>query len=1333
MMNGKLMFDSESAPGGPSGRQVSQSSQYISKLTGHNFDIEFAQKLRMQKHNNQLASLQKINYPQQQHSFDSHQYDKRYPLQFIPGQLELKHNYSDSDEPSSFYQPIPSKQHYYSSYRRFKTCDRLPKHKHFENSFHPKPLDSNISMSHTDHHLSSTPTVAGLSELQTDNKTMSLTTPSAQMPTTLSLPLRISRETAFKPINHKTFDRNASSSSSQSIHECNSESYVIANVNNEVGHSSNNVKINSTPNLLDYINTINSSVSSYKYNNPLIYAQQQFHLQQLKQFQQRDIPNHGDNRLPTTGKDCTTRSMEELLKRQKKLDHLQYCLQRYEIEREEAGQAIRRIEERMQELEARASDLLEYDISKNLTNNTLNPLQQQWGNLTTNINKACNQREQFTTDDLEYQYIRWLKSIEDSANTLKPTELDENPANIFTQNNYMYIESSANDENDISKHQTKSQCSTEHSFNPVSLPNVNNTSSLKTSTQVDNNNNSSSETKRNLLLEHLMIQRQRLATADASVALLAKRLMLLNTSPKVQQNNTEEKAIYKRKVSYPGNSLEQNISTFDQLIDNQQALTYSMTPNVLRNSKMIGGTVNSTIHSEYSTDSIFQSQLPNSSVDDILTHGHSPKPKFTGWQKSSTIERINSSSAQYLLDSPRLNNSNNTTTTKSTNITQKSKEMPTNNMNNNISKNELNNLHQDGDLSVPNVERRRLPTPIRGDLSVWNVKNYLHKNPQFTKLASENGYIELANASSSPTNDEDYTNRLLYGISKTQLPSRRYFNTNSSNNSMTGFLTPINCSFLSTTTQQSSPTTITTQPLLYNEKHLTGKPLLNHRPAPPTQQSQLKPVPPLPPKPNQINMQTSIEATQEHLSAEDEEVYKFMSRSLDANEETNLDFQPLNRNLTDSKQRPLPPPYYVNINDTNNEKLLNQRKLFPHKISRTMNNKTSQLLKQTITLNHESHILTGSLTSLNDTTKEVEEEREEESNNRLLNPSTKSRKSLNSIEKMKNQLEVNQAHKIKRYIKQKSDYSFNLREYLQNLHHPINELAIETSDATVLPEQHGGICLTSLLGNWLTSRTTRAQKTPTVDESLDYFQCKIILTSRICGGYLWIMKKPNRQRNNNNNNIWDSIMRRVHDTSSNQLTNTDNEKHNKRIIIRSSNNARWCRKWLSCDMLEQKIFICERKGCGRIECTINFTTIKDIHQSSTDQLLDCQKSCSLSPRISQKTSSTLVNTNTSNINTTANNNNRQVKSSTQQDKHTTILDTDEEQKQNSLIIKKSITNNTMTTTKNCTEKTETLFCLETTLHTYFLMAPSSELTRLWIDVLKQAMRMVSNSTFINNG
>lgn len=45
---------------------------------------------------------------------------------------------------------------------------------------------------------------------------------------------------------------------------------------------------------------------------------------------------------------------------------------------------------------------------------------------------------------------------------------------------------------------------------------------------------------------------------------------------------------------------------------------------------MIGGTVNSTIHSEYSTDSIFQSQLPNSSVDDILTHGHSPKPKFTG-------------------------------------------------------------------------------------------------------------------------------------------------------------------------------------------------------------------------------------------------------------------------------------------------------------------------------------------------------------------------------------------------------------------------------------------------------------------------------------------------------------------------------------------------------------------------------------------------------------------------------------------------------------------------------------------------------------------------------
>ena len=55
-----------------------------------------------------------------------------------------------------------------------------------------------------------------------------------------------------------------------------------------------------------------------------------------------------------------------------------------------------------------------------------------------------------------------------------------------------------------------------------------------------------------------------------------------------------------------------------------------MTPNVLRNSKMISGTVNSAIHSEYSTDSIFQSQLPHSSEDDILTHGHSPKPKFIG-------------------------------------------------------------------------------------------------------------------------------------------------------------------------------------------------------------------------------------------------------------------------------------------------------------------------------------------------------------------------------------------------------------------------------------------------------------------------------------------------------------------------------------------------------------------------------------------------------------------------------------------------------------------------------------------------------------------------------
>ncbi|KAF7255571.1 hypothetical protein EG68_07668 [Paragonimus skrjabini miyazakii] len=40
------------------------------------------------------------------------------------------------------------------------------------------------------------------------------------------------------------------------------------------------------------------------------------------------------------------------------LDYLQRCLKRYEIERVEAGEAVRRIEDRLQELQERTSDLL---------------------------------------------------------------------------------------------------------------------------------------------------------------------------------------------------------------------------------------------------------------------------------------------------------------------------------------------------------------------------------------------------------------------------------------------------------------------------------------------------------------------------------------------------------------------------------------------------------------------------------------------------------------------------------------------------------------------------------------------------------------------------------------------------------------------------------------------------------------------------------------------------------------------------------------------------------------------------------------------------------------
>ncbi|TNN13333.1 hypothetical protein EWB00_003039 [Schistosoma japonicum] len=1213
-MSNKFIYDGETAPGGPSRRQI---SQHLHKLTSYSSDLDHLHKIKMEQQQcDQVTSLERLKFAQR--------YDNHFqPLHYFSGQSELKHNYSDSDEPSGFYQSIPLNQHYHSSHRQFTALDRLPKHKHIENSFHQKLQDSNLFMLHSDqqhHRHLKAPVVTTHGILMTDNAISSETSPT-KMPSSTSFPLTISRETAFKPINYKFNDRN-SSSSTQSIHEYKSESIVVNNMNNEVGYSisnnsRNHAKINSTPNLLDSINKINSSVDSFNNSDLLAYKQQlqKQQLQPFKQFQQREKSYH-DNKVTKFKNECTTNSMEELLKRQKKLDHLQYCLQRYEIEREEAGQAIRRIEERMRELEARASDLLEYDISNSLSNEEINPLQQQQrqvGMADPSINKLCSQSQQLTTEDLESQYIHWLKSIENSTHTLKSSETDRNLSSIYAQNNYMYIESSANNENDTSTHQPKSLCTFKHSFDPMTSPIVSNTSSSKTTTSIDDiynnkSNSSQQETKRNLLLEHLMVQRQRLATADASVALLAKRLMLLNTSPKVQQDSALEKTFYKQKVSYPGTPLEQITSTCDERVDkaslyNQHAISNTMIPNILRNSNLISGKVNPTTDSEYSTDNKYHSQLQRSFEDDILTYRHSPRQNITGWRKSSTIERTNSSSVHYLLDSYRLNSNNNSNNiTRSTNVTRKFNDNSTNYFKDN-SNNELSNLQQNGDLSIANAERQRLPTPIRSSIPVRNIKPYSYKTQQPTKYASENGYIELANASSSPTNDDDYTSRLLYGTSKTQLPSRRFFNTNTSNISMTGFLTPINCS-------SSSSSIAATQPLLCKESFLMEKSPLHNRLTPLLQQQyqsqiqQPKVAPPLPPKPNlfhpQISLQETVQ-TQEHLSAEDEEVYKFMSRSFDTNDEINLDFQPLDRNLTDSKQRPLPPPYYVNINNTNEEKLLTQRKVFSHRTSKTVNNnKASKFIKETIPLNRESQIHSESLTSLtNDLTKE-----DDGSNSRLLNSSSKSRKSLSSIEKMKNQPET---HKSKRYIKQKSDYAFNLRDYLQTLHHPINELSIKISDTTLLPEQQGGICLTSLLGNWLTSRTSRAQKSSLVDESLDYFQCKIILNSRICGGYLWIMKKPSRQRSNNNsisNNIWDSIMRRVHDTTFNQsMNNIENEKHNKRIIIRSSNNPRWYRKWLSCDMLEQKIFICERKECGRIESTINFTTITDIHQSSTGSII----------------------------------------------------------------------------------------------------------------------------------
>ncbi|CAH8866681.1 unnamed protein product [Trichobilharzia szidati] len=1267
-MNEKLVvYDSESAPGGPSGRQQQQQQ---SKPTGQVFDMDYSQeKQHYPPHPHQQQQQSGLsgrpNCLLQQYSYNQpRNYDNSYTatnnnkyFQFFTRQSDLKYNYSDSDEPSSFYQPMPLNN--YPSHRhtnhRIRKSERLPKHKYFEHMLHQKISNSHLSMLSYPYNQSSTPPTVALFKsgsistsrdnvgVEDDGDELSLSV-HAPPPPPPAVPrhhvaILPSPETAFKPINHQSIER-ITSSSSQSIHELTGFSGGgIGDSGVTVMSGSSRNKMNSTPNLLDFsssssynTNTINTTANSAHYNNNsnnsnvLFHKHQQLQmqLQQLKQLQRQD--NQQATRMPTFKTNCTTKSMEELLRRQKKLDHLQYCLQRYEIEREEAGQAIRRIEERMQELEARATDLLEFDISKNLNNDNSINCVQQWRNSSSTV---YNQADRLSSNDLENQYISWLKSIENATNNnnLKTSfsiENDGGNADNYAQNNYMYIESSLNETPPSSNQQPRQRCSLEHTFNNnVTKP----------------MHNSSPESKRNLLLEHLLIQRQRLATADASVASLAKRLLLLNSNAKSQQDSTLDKKFQQRKLSaYSSNPNEQSTPAFDELTDssslynNQQIMTSSTISNVLRNSKLmmnscytnptvqndvtsgpVGGGVSGSEAGAGSTSGLFQYRYPHSWEDDILPRRNSPNNKQAILQKSSTIERTSSSSIKYLLDSPQLNSS-----LKSTNTQRKFAELSpanytsTNNTNNNNNNSnsvntELSGLQQNDLSAVVSAERRRLPTPIRTDLATWCIGSYSNKIPQLSKLtglqrASENGYIELANASSSsPVPEEDYTSRLLRGTSKTQLPSRRYFNINATlNNSMTGLLTPVNCPLSSTL------------PLSYSDKMLPRQSSsLSQTPAPLMKQ-QSQPAPPLPPKPISGKPQTFVDS-QEHLSAEDEEVYKFMSRSFDNNEELDADFQ---------------------------------------------------------------------------------------------------------------------IQKVKRYVKQKPEYAFNLRDYLQSLHHPVDNLSLKSSDTSALPEANTGMCLSSILGSWITSRTSKAQKLLLAeDESLDYFQCKIILTGRICGGYLWIMKKPSRNRNN----IWDSIKRRVaaHDSTANHSTTSDNDKRNKRIVVRSSSQARWSRKWLSCDMLEQKIFICERKGNGRIDCTINFSIIKDVHQSSTEQLLDCQKSFS-SNKNTQRSSYSLSGNNP--------NNNTEIKSNLNQDNSRIILDSkDNQQHQQQQQQQLSSTpttmkciNNTETTstatTINCTEKTETFFCLETTLHTFFLMAPSSELTRLWMDVLKQAMKMASSSS-----
>ncbi|VDP97650.1 unnamed protein product [Trichobilharzia regenti] len=132
----------------------------------------------------------------------------------------------------------------------------------------------------------------------------------------------------------------------------------------------------------------------------------------------------------------------------------------------------------------RQSVITRIDISKNLNNdNSINRVQ-QWRNSNSTV---YNQADRLSSNDLENQYISWLKSIENATNNNLKTsfsiENDGGNADNYAQNNYMYIESSLNETPpSTNNQQSRQRCSLEQTFNNnVTKPIVHNSSPVSDS------------------------------------------------------------------------------------------------------------------------------------------------------------------------------------------------------------------------------------------------------------------------------------------------------------------------------------------------------------------------------------------------------------------------------------------------------------------------------------------------------------------------------------------------------------------------------------------------------------------------------------------------------------------------------------------------------------------------------------------------------------------------------------------------------------------------------------------------------------------------------------